>query len=205
MKRTIIFTALLALFVTSTFAQHTPSLTDDDVEAAKKPKAEEKPKPSASSSTNTNSTWAEVAPDSSGFKILMPGRPTASTKTQELPTLGNTNLHQLQLIDDKFFCKVVYFQMPASETVNTNSQSFRDAFFIGMVHGFVRTAKGELIKETTINFQGSEGREVQIKTANAMVWSRMYLINGVMYSLTFGSKNNETENLNKFFGSFTTQ
>jgi hypothetical protein len=199
MRRTIIFTALLALFVTSTFAQHTPSLTDDDIEASKKPKPTEAP------ATTTNSNWIEVAPDSSGFKILMPGRPTATTKTLELPTLGNADLHQLQLTDDKFFYKVVYFQMPTSETVNTNSQSFRDALFIGMVQGFIRTAKGELIKETTINFQGSEGRDIQIKTANMMVWSRMFLINGVMYSLTFGSKNNETENLKKFFGSFASK
>ena len=202
MKRTIILTALLALLATSIFAQRRPTLTDDDVEAAKKPKVEEKTKPSETSSARTNSTWIEVAPALSGFKILMPAQPKASLQPQDLPMLGTTEFHQLQISDDKDFYQIVYFKLPESKSVNTNSKSFREAFFVGMAKGFMEKVEGELIKDTAINHLGYEGREIQIKTSSAMVWSRMFMINGTMYSLTIGSPNEVTENQKRFFSSF---
>ncbi len=202
MKPTIILISLLTFFATSAFAQRPPTLTDDDVEAAKKPKVEENTKRGVPSATRTNSTWIEVEPASSGFKILMPAQPTTSTQTQDLPMLGKADFHQMQVSDNKYFYQVVYFKLPDSETVNTKSKSFREAFFVGMAQGFLKSVGGELIKDTLINHQGSEGRELQIKTASAMVWSRMFIVNGTMYSLTVGSTNNETENQKKFFSSF---
>lgn len=139
MKRTIILTALLALFVTSAFAQRPPTLTDDDVETAKKPKVQDKTKPGEPSSARTNSIWIEVAPASSGFKILMPAQPKISSQPQELPMLGTAEFHELQVSDDKHFYQVVYFKLPDSKSVDTNSKSFREAFYVGMAKGFMES------------------------------------------------------------------
>jgi hypothetical protein len=207
MKRNIILAVLLAFFVTSTFAQRPPTLTDDDVEATKtaKPKVEEKSKPTAPAAKNVNSNWTEVAPAASGFKILMPARPKASSQVQELPMLGKTELHLLQVSERDNFYQAAYFKLSESSTVNINSSTFQQAFFSGMTQGFVRSVQGELVKEATVNHEGFEGREIQVKTPTAIIWSRMFLVNGMVYSLIFGSTTNGADDQNKFFGSFTTK
>ncbi len=208
MNRLSILAILLTLFVTNVFAQRPPTLTDDDIETTRsaKPKSEEKPKPnSAAPAPGTIANWGEVAPTGGGFKVAMPGRPTTNTQAQEFLLFGKIEHHVIQVGEGKSFYQVTYFRLPESEKIDTSTASFRQAFFSGLAQGLVKSLQGELLTETTITHEGSEGREMQIKTEYGIVWSRMFLMNGMVYSLSVLSASQERENQNRFFGSFTIQ
>lgn len=206
MKRIAILAALLTLFVTSGFAQRPPTLTDDDIVSPKttKPK-EESTKPTASIPvTNTSGNWVEVAPDGGGFKIAMPGRPDAKTQTRELAVLGKVDHHLFQASDGDGVYQLSYFHLPKSDVVDTNSATFRATFLSSLAQGLVKGVQGELVSETAIIQDGSEGREVQIKIQAGVVWSRLFLINGTMYSLSVLSNGKESGKT-RFFNSFKTK
>lgn len=208
MKRTTIFAALLALFVTSGLAQRPPTLTDDDIVSPKttKPKEESaKPNAPAGSIPVASGNWVEVAPDGGGFKITMPGRPTTNTQTQELPVLGKVDHHMLQVADGSSVYQLTYFHLPKSEMVDTNSATFRAAFLTSLAQGLAKGVQGELVSETAISQDGTEGREVQVKIQAGVVWSRLFLINGTMYSLSVLSNGKEGDGKTRFFNSFKTK
>ena len=94
MKHTIILIALLALLGTNIYAQRPPTLTDDDVETARKEpvkaKAEEPAKPipavkAAVKNTSTKSSWQNFSSAEGGFSILMPKTPQKDFRSVETP------------------------------------------------------------------------------------------------------------------------
>ena len=198
MKRITILAALLVLLVTSAFAQRRPTLTDDDIETTKttSPKGDEK-------GSSSSSGWIEISPTASGCKVLMPTRPTARTQMQDLPMLGQVEHHLLQATEGNNVYQLTYFQLPSSESVDINSAAFRQAFLSGVTKGLVKSLQGELISETAINHEGAEGREAQIKVPSGVVWSRVFLINGKIYSLSVFSANSNLEGQRRFFNSFS--
>ena len=151
--------------------------------------------------------WIKLEPASAGFTVLMPGKPSESTRSLDRP--GVTN-HELTLETKLAGYVVTYVEFPEEVTdpadVKTILDSGRD--------GGVASSKAELTGEKEIKLKQFAGREWLMKLPNGLVvTARAYWVKRRLYQtiLVISPNANDSPEViklrqqagNKFLDSFT--
>lgn len=158
-------------------------------------------------------SWKTV--DGDKYYLLMPGNPDTSTIKKYAAGYGSYMVHIKMFIqandsddqNDTYGLSVTEYPVSFGIT-SDDSTEYIDNGFDGEISLLVKTLQGTTpsgFKNISINgFPGRE-YEVEMKSMNALVTIRMFLVNNRLYSLLVGTlkENAGNSNICKFLDSFT--
>ncbi|HCA93742.1 MAG TPA: hypothetical protein DEP38_03445 [Cyanobacteria bacterium UBA9226] len=129
----------------------------------------------------TQSIWKPFSSAEGGFTLLMPGTPKPVEQNLNTPN-GRINLKgfMVQRRNEANYL-VIYTDLP-SKTIENDKDI--EELFDGIVEGFQRRTRGELVNEENITLNNFPGREFKMElSGNITARSRVYLVNQRLYQL----------------------
>ncbi|HZS10218.1 MAG TPA: hypothetical protein VFD58_35650 [Blastocatellia bacterium] len=189
MKKAATLLIVSMLFLpTSAFQQEPPrkrpSLSNDDIEAAKQEPARKSSSPSPEETKATKdsaaaSDWKEFVSKEGAFAVLMPGGPIR----EDLPTGygSKDDFHRFQVTREGLVCIAGY-----ADGFNISSSSdpaLRKFVFDKMQEALVKGSNSRVRNEKEISWQNYPGRELEVVSLQEDVVSRIrvYLAGHRMY------------------------
>jgi hypothetical protein len=129
----------------------------------------------------TQSIWKPFASEEGGFTLLMPGTPKKVEQTLNTPN-GRMTLKgfMVQRRDEANYF-VIYVDLPR-KTIENDSDI--EDLFDGIVEGFKRRTRGEVVSQENITLNDYPGREFKTQLSGTITArSRIYLVNQRLYQL----------------------
>jgi hypothetical protein len=156
--------------------------------------------------------WKTFEAKGEGFKMDFPGQVT--TSQQKIPSaIGELtmNIHTVQPpskdYDENIVYMVIQTDYPA-ESISSDDTAMLPAFFRNAIDGGVANAKGKLVFEKEIKFNGYPGREIKIEMADSKsttpvhLTSRIFLVKNRMYMMQVITRKEGNASIKKFWDSF---
>jgi len=110
-------------------------------------------------------TWKTFSPDNGAWSILAPGIMKPDSEALESPsTMGSYSYN-----DSKGFFAVIYRDTPKG---NVLWKPFKKAHYKKVRNDFIKSTKGELLKDAEFSNGNMKGREVYIKMPDGRVMDR---------------------------------
>ena len=192
MKRNFILAALLVFFVTSTFAQRPPTLTDDDVESVKA-------KPMESPTTKTSSAWEEFSSEEGGFAVKWPERPSERSQKVDYDS-GQFEQKMFAVQRAGIIYSVIYFDIQAP----VKSAEELERRFGGVRKRILKNNKVKLESETAMTMAGYNGKEFIVSDGEQLVTMKVFAVGKRFYNIaTYSKKGEDSSELEtQFFSSF---
>jgi hypothetical protein len=150
------------------------------------------------STTGTPSgTWSTFTSETGRFSVLMPGKPTDSSKTVDSqPGPYTTHLFVLRNGSDVFVVGWVDYDPRFNFERQAELEANRD--------NFVKNLNATLLETRNVKIDGFQAIEFAAETEDRIFRSRVYLVGRRPYQIIIGSPKNldDSVKVNKFFNSF---
>jgi hypothetical protein len=153
--------------------------------------------PTPSTTGIPSATWSTFTSETGRFSVLMPGKPTDSSKTVDsLPGPYTTHLFVLRNEPDVFVIGWVDYDPGFNFERQTELEANRD--------NFVKNLKATLVKTRNVKIDGYQAIEFSAETEDRIFHSRVYMVGRRPYQIIIGLPKNldDLVKVNKFFNSF---
>jgi hypothetical protein len=129
----------------------------------------------------TQSIWKPFSSAEGGFTVLMPGTPKPVQQTLNTPNGRITLKGFIVQRPNEANYFVIYSDFP-SKTIENDSDI--ENLFDGIVEGFKRRTRGEVVSKENITLNDYPGREFKMQLSGTITArSRIYLVNQRLYQL----------------------
>ncbi len=155
--------------------------------------------PTATPSTTgiPSNTWSTFTSETGRFSVLMPGKPTDSSKTVDSqPGPYTTHLFVLRSGADVFVVGWVDYDPRFNFERQAELEANRD--------NFVKNLNATLLETRNLKIDGFQAIEFAAETEDRIFRSRVYMVGRRPYQIIIGSPKNldDSVKVNKFFNSF---
>ena len=144
-----------------------------------------------------SNTWSTFTSEAGRFSVLMPGKPSDTSKTVDSqPGPYTTHLFVLRNGANVFVVGWVDYDPRFNFERQTELEANRD--------NFVRNLKATLVETRNVKIDGYQAIEFTAETDDRIFRSRVYLVGRRPYQIIIGSPKNvdDSVKINKFFNSF---